>query len=72
MDGNDAIELKLAEAERSVAIADRNVANQRAIIEELERGGNDVRGARLVLRELEETRGLYARDRDRLLKQLGR
>jgi hypothetical protein len=61
---------ELAAAEEHVAICDRNVSSQRAIIEELERGGHDVRASRLLLRELEDTRQLCIMDRDRLLKEV--
>jgi hypothetical protein len=63
---------KLAAAERHVALCEKNVANQRAVIAELERDGHDTTGAREVLSGQEETRRLYAKDRDRVLKELGR
>jgi hypothetical protein len=63
---------ELAAAERHVALCEKNVANQRAIIAELERDGHDVAGAREILRQFEETCRLYTRDRDRLRKELGR
>ncbi len=73
MHGNDnKIELELAAAERQVAACDRNVANQRAMIEELQQAGYSVKGAQYVLRELEDSRRLYVKDRDRLRKELGR
>lgn len=63
---------ELTAAERHVAQCDRNVANQRAVIAELEREGHDITGAREVLRGFEETRRLYAKDLDRVLKEIGR
>jgi DNA-binding transcriptional MocR family regulator len=62
---------ELAAAERHVALCEKNVANQRAIIAELERDGHDTTGAQEVLRGQEEMRRLYAKDRDRVLKELG-
>jgi hypothetical protein len=38
----------------------------------LERDGHDTTGAREVLSGQEETRRLYAKDRNRMLKELGR
>jgi hypothetical protein len=63
---------ELADIEQYLSLCDRNVANRRAMIEELERGGHDVRDARVVLLELENPRQLYVNDRERLLKELGR
>jgi hypothetical protein len=63
---------ELAAAQRHVAQCEKNIANERAIIAELERDGHDATGAREVLRECEEVRGLYARDRERVLKELDR
>jgi hypothetical protein len=62
----------LADTEQHLSACDRNLAHRRAMIEELERGGHDVRGERVVLLELENTRQLYVNDRERLLKELGR
>jgi hypothetical protein len=62
----------LTDAERHIAMCDRNIANQRAIIEELAPGGHDLEGTRLILQQFEDTRRLYARDRERLLRELGR
>jgi DNA-binding transcriptional MocR family regulator len=62
---------ELAAAERHVALCEKNVANQRAIIAELERDGHDTTGTHEVLRGQEEMRRLYAKDRDRVLKELG-
>ncbi len=41
---------ELAAAERHVALCEKNVANQRAVIAELERDGHDTTGAHEVLR----------------------
>ena len=62
---------ELAAAERHVALCEKNVANQRAVIAELERDGHDTTGAHEVLRGQEEMRRLYAKDRDRVLRELG-
>ena len=70
---NDETKLdELAAAQRHVALCDRNIANMKAMIVELERDGHDGARAREVLRECEEIRGLYAGDRERVLKELGR
>jgi hypothetical protein len=53
-------------------LCEKNIANQRAIIAELEQDGHHATGAREVLREIEEVRRLYASDRARLLKELDR
>jgi hypothetical protein len=63
---------ELAAAERHVALCDKNLANMKAMIADLERDGHDAADARNVLRECQEVRGLYARDREQLLKQLAR
>lgn len=65
-------ELEFAAAVRHVAQCDRNIRNQLAVIGELERDGHDTAGAREVLRGFDEVRRLYAKDRDRLRKELGR
>jgi hypothetical protein len=62
---------EFAAAERHVALCEKNVANQRAVIAELERDGHDTTGAHEVLRGQEEMRRLYAKDRDRVLRELG-
>jgi hypothetical protein len=62
---SDDMSKDLADAEGHIAMCDRNIANQRAIIEELE-----LAGARLILQQFEDTRRLYVRDRDRLLREL--
>jgi hypothetical protein len=63
---------ELADAERHVALCEKNIANQRAVITELERDGRDTTGAHEVLRGQEETRCLYAKDRERVLRELCR
>jgi hypothetical protein len=63
---------ELGAAQRHVAQCEKNIANERAIIAELERDGHDATAAREVLRECEKVRGLYARDRERVLKELDR
>ena len=60
----------LALAGRHVAEGERNIAEQREIIAELERDGRDTTQARALLEQFEELEVLHIEGRDRLLKEL--
>jgi hypothetical protein len=47
-----------------------NIAFEGRMIATLDRGGHDVKAAKMFLRQLEANRARYAADRDRLFKQL--
>ncbi len=57
-------------AKRHVAIGEKNVARQRAVVAELERDGHDASEARRLLAEFEQLQSMHIQDRDRLLKEL--
>ena len=57
-------------AERHVSEGLRHAAQQRDLVELLERDGHDTREANRLLRLFEDTLELHLRDRDRLRKEL--
>lgn len=56
----------LIKAERHIAKGDRILAQQRALIHELERDGHDSSAARALLHSMEELQALHFADRDRV------
>lgn len=65
------LEDHLAAAERHLAEALCEVANQREHVVQLERDGLDTAEPTRLLRQLEELQALHVADRERLLKELG-
>ena len=63
-----AITEEVVQAERQVALCERNLDNQRQMFAELKGGGHDTAGAAHLIREFENLLRLHIRDRDRLLK----
>jgi hypothetical protein len=61
---------RVAQAERHVAIGERNLARQRVIIETLGRDGYDTTDARGVLRVFEQAQAMHIADRNRLRAKL--
>ena len=61
---------RLTDAERLVQRLEENIAFQGRMIATLDRGGHDVRAAKLFLRRLEATHAKHVADRDRLSKEL--
>lgn len=61
---------RLQEAEALVQRAEENIAFQGRMIATLDRGGHDVKAAKMFLRQLEAMHAKHAADRDRLFKQL--
>jgi len=61
----------LAETERRVVEAERRVAQQRAIVEELERDGRRSTAARSRLAAFERLLAMHLADSQRLRKELG-
>lgn len=51
---------------------EENIAFQGRMIATLDRGGHDVRAAKLFLRQLEAKHARHVADRDRLFKQLAK
>lgn len=60
----------LAQAEMHVASGERHISQQRAIIDELERGGHDATEAKALLVGFEQTQRLHLENRDRLRQEL--
>ena len=60
----------LAQAEDHVALGERHLADQRALIAELTRDGHDISQAKELLATFEQTQLLHVEDRDRLRKEL--
>jgi hypothetical protein len=60
----------IVQAERQVALCERNLDNQRQMFAELKAGGHDTAGAAYLIREYEDLLRLHIRDRDRLRKEL--
>ena len=56
--------------EQQVALGERHIAEQRALVEKLEREGHDVKSATSLLATLEEAQRLHVEHRDRLEKEL--
>jgi hypothetical protein len=65
-----ALQRRLQEAEDLVQRVEENIAFQRKMIATLDRGGHDVKAARMFLRRLEAMQAKHVADRDRLLKEL--
>ena len=57
-------------AERQLAEVERNVANQRELVAQLERDGHDTDSATRQLEQLEEVMALHLADCDRLRREL--
>jgi len=60
------IERRLQEAEGLVQRVEQNIAFQRRMIATLDRGGHDVKAAKMFLRRLEAKYARHVADRDRL------
>jgi hypothetical protein len=60
----------LAAASRHAADDERHVANQRDLVEQMRRNGQDASVAEQVLREFEQSLAKHIADRERLEKQL--
>lgn len=56
--------------DQQVALGERHIAEQRALIKKLEREGHDVKSAASLLATLEESQRLHVEHRDRLEKEL--
>jgi hypothetical protein len=63
---------RVAQAERHIAIGERTLAKQRAIIETLGRDGHDTTDASARLRGFEQTHAIHIGDRNRLRAELER
>jgi hypothetical protein len=61
---------QLQMAEDLVQRTEENIVFQRQMIATLDRGGHDVRAARMFLRRLEAKQAKHVADRDRLFKEL--
>jgi hypothetical protein len=61
---------QLQMAEDLVQRTEENIVFQRRMIATLDRGGHDVRAARMFLRRLEAKQAKHVADRDRLFKEL--
>jgi len=61
----------LAEAEAQVAKGLQHLAEQRAVIAELERDGHDTKTARELFATLMQSQELHIEHRDRLKRELG-
>jgi hypothetical protein len=66
------LEATLAATERELAEAERQVANQREHVAELEREGHDIAHPTELLEQLEEVLAMHIADRDRLRDELAR
>jgi hypothetical protein len=64
------LQLHLAEAERHVAVGERNLLRQRYLIATLERDGHDTTDAVALLTSFSELQAIHIADRDRLLREL--
>ena len=60
----------LAQAEEYIATGDKNIARQREVIAELERGGHQTRQAIATLAQSEGLQAMHLADRDRILREL--
>ena len=65
------LEDQLSAAERQLAEVERNIANQRELVSQLEREGHDTESAARQLEQLEEVLDMQIADRDRIRKELG-
>jgi ribosomal 50S subunit-associated protein YjgA (DUF615 family) len=61
---------RLQEAEELVQRVEENIAFQRKMIATLDRGGHDVKAARMFLKRLEAKQAKHVADRDLLFKRL--
>ena len=61
---------RLKDAESLVQRLEENIAFQGRMIATLDRGGHDVRAAKMFLRRLQATDAKHVADRDRLFKEL--
>ena len=64
------LQRRLQEAEDLMQRTEENIAFQGRMIATLDRGGHDVKAAKLFLRQLEAKYAKHVADRDRLFKQL--
>jgi ribosomal 50S subunit-associated protein YjgA (DUF615 family) len=64
------LEQRLKEAEGLAQRVEQNIVFQRQMIATLDRGGHDVKAARMFLRRLEAKHARHVADRDRLFKLL--
>jgi hypothetical protein len=64
------LQSRLNDAERLVQRLEENIAFQGRMIATLDRGGHDVRAAKMFLRRLEAKQAKHVADRDRLFKEL--
>jgi hypothetical protein len=65
-----ALQRRLQRAEDLVQRMEENIAFQGRMIATLDRGGHDVKAAKMFLRQLEAKRARHVADRDRLFAQL--
>jgi hypothetical protein len=61
-----ALQHRLQEAEELVQRVEENIAFQRKMIATLDRGGHDVKAARMFLKRLESQRARHIADRNQL------
>jgi hypothetical protein len=61
---------RFQEAEELAQRVEENIALQRKMIATLDRGGHDVKAARMFLKRLEAKQAKHIADRDRLFKEL--
>ena len=66
------LQRRLQEAEDLVQRVEENIAFQHKMIATLDRGGHEVRAARMFLRRLEAKQAKHVADRDRLLEELAK
>ena len=66
------LERHLAQADEHVAIGRKNIAQQRQIIAELERGGHDTKQAIATLDNFEELQAMHLADWDRIRRELAK
>ena len=64
------LEQHLAQAEAHVAVGERHIARQRALVAKWERTGHDTTEARRLLHTFEELQAVHIADRDWLRKKL--
>ena len=67
-----ALQRRLQRAEDLVQRMEENIAFQGQMIATLDRGGHDVKAAKMFLRRLEATQAKHVADRDRLFKELAK
>jgi hypothetical protein len=64
------VERHLAQAERHVAQGESHIARQREIILDLASGGHDLKEAKALLAQFEDTQSSHIADRDRIRAEL--